>query len=68
VATVRFIRLVFVGPKQLFLVASVDLVGDAAESRIAETLRDLENRLQAEPTIVDAVLTIAEPDALDRLA
>lgn len=68
VASVRFIRLVFVGPKQLFLVASVDLVGDAAESRIANTLRDLENRLQAEPTIVDAVLTIAEPDALDRLA
>ncbi|TRW85575.1 cation diffusion facilitator family transporter [Mycolicibacterium sp. 018/SC-01/001] len=67
VASVRFIRLVFVGPKQLFLVASVDLVGDAAESRIAATLRDLENRLQAEPTIVDAVLTIAEPDELDSL-
>lgn len=67
VASVRFIRLVFVGPKQLFLVASVDLVGDAVESRIADTLRDLENRLQAEPNIVDAVLTIAEPDALDRL-
>ena len=68
VASVRFIRLVFVGPKQLFLVASIDLVGDAVESRIADTLRDLENRLQAEPNIVDAVLTIAEPDALDRLA
>ena len=35
VASVRFIRLVFVGPKQLFLVASVDLVGDAVESRVA---------------------------------
>ncbi|MHA0289074.1 cation diffusion facilitator family transporter [Mycobacterium sp. C3-094] len=68
VASVRFLRLMFVGPKQLFLVASVDIEGDAAESRIAETLRDLENRLQAEPTIVDAVLTIAEPDELDRLA
>ena len=39
VATVRFIRLVFVGPKQLFLVASVDLVGDAVESEVATTLR-----------------------------
>jgi cation diffusion facilitator family transporter len=67
VASVRFIRLVFVGPKQLFLVASVDLVGDAVESRIADTLRNLENKLQAEPYIVDAVLTIAEPDALDYL-
>jgi cation diffusion facilitator family transporter len=66
VASVRFVRLVFVGPKQLFLVASVDLVGDAAESRVATTLRDLETKLQAEPYIVDAVLTIAEPDDLDR--
>jgi cation diffusion facilitator family transporter len=66
VASVRFVRLVFVGPKQLFLVASVDLVGDAAESRVATTLRDLETKLQAEPYIVDAVLTIAEPDELDR--
>lgn len=66
VATVRFIRLVFVGPKQLFLVASVDLVGDAVESRVAHTLRRLEAELQAERYIVDAVLTIAEPDELDR--
>ncbi len=66
VASVRFIRLVFVGPKQLFLVASVDLVGDAVESSVANTLRRLENRLQDEPYIVDAVLTIAEPDELDR--
>jgi cation diffusion facilitator family transporter len=66
VASVRFVRLVFVGPKQLFLVASVDLVGDAVESRVATTLRNLENQLQSEPYIVDAVLTIAEPDELDR--
>ncbi|MDT5005473.1 MAG: hypothetical protein QOJ24_2649 [Mycobacterium sp.] len=66
VASVRFIRLVFVGPKQLFLVASVDLVGDAVETEIAKTLRQLENQLQDEPYIVDAVLTIAEPDELDR--
>ena len=66
VAAVRFIRMVFVGPKQLFLVASVDLEGDAAESQVASTLRRLENELQADPYIVDAVLTIAEPDELDR--
>jgi cation diffusion facilitator family transporter len=66
VASVRFIRLVFVGPKQLFLVASVDLVGDAVETQIAKTLRQLENQLQDDPYIVDAVLTIAEPDELDR--
>jgi len=66
VTAVRFIRLVFVGPKQLFLVASVDLEGDAAESQIARTLRKLETELQADDYIVDAVLTIAEPDELDR--
>jgi cation diffusion facilitator family transporter len=66
VASVRFIRLVFVGPKQMFLVASVDLVGDAVESQVARTLRQLETQLQDEPYIIDAVLTIAEPDELDR--
>ena len=66
VASVRFIRLVFVGPKQLFLVASVDLVGDAVESQVASTLRRLESQLQDESYIVDVVLTIAEPDELDR--
>jgi len=68
VAAVRFLRLVFVGPKQLFLVASVDLAGDQVESRIAPTLRRLEEQLQADPYIVDAVLTIAEPDDLDQRA
>jgi cation diffusion facilitator family transporter len=66
VTSVRFIRLVFVGPKQLFLVASVDLTGDAAESQVANTLRRLETELQSDAYIVDAVLTIAEPDELDR--
>src|SRR6201991_1864229 len=32
VASVRYLRLEFVGPKQLFLIASVALVGDEAES------------------------------------
>ena len=62
VAAVRFVRLEFVGPKQLFLVASVDLVGDQPESHIGHTLRRLERELEANPHIADAVLTIAEPD------
>ncbi len=66
VAAVRFVRLVFVGPKQLFMVASVDLAGDAVESRVAATLRRLETQLQSDPYIVDAVLTIAEPDELEQ--
>jgi cation diffusion facilitator family transporter len=66
VVSVRFLRLVFVGPKQLFLVASVDLQGDAVESSVAHTLRQLEAQLQGDPYIVDAVLTIAEPDELEQ--
>jgi cation diffusion facilitator family transporter len=65
VESVRFIRLEFVGPRQLFVVASVDLVGDQIESHIAHTLRKLERRLEANPNIVDAVLTVAEPADLD---
>jgi divalent metal cation (Fe/Co/Zn/Cd) transporter len=62
VADVKLVRLVIVGPKRLFLVASVDLVGDQAESSVAHTLRRLERELEADPPIADAVLTIAEPD------
>ena len=62
VAEVRFIRLVFVGPKRLFVVASVDLLGDDAESRVARTLRRLERELERDPHIADAVLTIADPE------
>ena len=65
VADVRFVRLVYVGPKRLFLVASVDLVGDQVESRVAHTLRRLERDLKADPHFADAVLTIAEPDEED---
>jgi divalent metal cation (Fe/Co/Zn/Cd) transporter len=62
VATVRYLRLEFVGPKQLFLVASVDLTGDDVESSVARRLRRLERELEANPYVVDAVLTVSEPD------
>jgi cation diffusion facilitator family transporter len=62
VAAVRFVRLVYVGPRQLFLVASVDLVGDHSESHVAKKLRQLERELESSPRIADAVLTIADPD------
>ncbi len=63
VASVRFLRPEFIGPKQIFVIASVDLVGDAVESSIARTLRDLEHRFEDEvPYIVEAVLTVSEPD------
>jgi cation diffusion facilitator family transporter len=63
VAAVRYLRLEFIGPKQLFLVASVDLTGDDAESSVARRLRRLERELETDPYVVDAVLTVSEPDA-----
>ncbi len=62
VASVRYLRLEFIGPKQLFLVASVDLTGDDAESSVARRLRRLERELETDPYVVDALLTVSEPD------
>jgi hypothetical protein len=63
---VRYLRLEFIGPKQLFLVASVDLTGDEAESSVARRLRRLERELETDSYVVDAVLTVSEPDDGDR--
>ena len=61
VAKVRFMRLEYIGPKRLFLVASVDLVGDDAESHVAQRLRRLEREMENNPYVADAVLTVSEP-------
>jgi cation diffusion facilitator family transporter len=68
VAAVRFLRLVFVGPKQLFVVAGVDLTGDEAESSVARRLRRLERELETDPYVVVAVLTVSEADDTGDLA
>jgi cation diffusion facilitator family transporter len=65
VAAVRYLRLEFIGPKQLFVVASVDLTGDDVESSVARRLRRLEHEVETFPFVVDAVLTVSEPDEAD---
>ena len=62
IAKVAYLRLEFVGPRQLLLVASIDLTGERPESHVAYTLRDLEHRIEQDPNLVDAVLTLATPD------
>jgi cation diffusion facilitator family transporter len=59
---VAYMRLEFVGPHQLLLVAAVDLHGEHPESQVAYTLRDLEHRVEKDPNVVEAVLTLATPD------
>ncbi|QCQ92605.1 cation diffusion facilitator family transporter [Rhodococcus sp. SGAir0479] len=57
---VTYLRLEFLGPHQVYLVASVDLVGDYAESRVAHTLRDLEDRITGQtPAVRKTVLTLS---------
>lgn len=62
VEAVRFVRLEYVGPKQVSLVAGVDLIGDLVESRIAPTLRRLEGELERSRHIADTVLTVSGPE------
>jgi cation diffusion facilitator family transporter len=62
IARVAYLRLEFVGPRQVLLVASVDLAGDLPESALAYALRDVERRLEETSYILDAVLTLATPD------
>ena len=57
-----YLRLEFVGPRQVLLVANVDLVGELPETKVAYMLRDLEERLERDHQIADAVLTLATPD------
>ena len=48
-----------VGPGKVFLVARVDLVGDAPEHEIGERLLRLEQELERRPAVARAVLTPA---------
>ncbi|MBJ8347712.1 cation diffusion facilitator family transporter [Antrihabitans sp. YC2-6] len=59
VERVTFLRMEFLGPRQVYLVASVDLVGDFAESHIAYTLRDLAARLEEQDYVVKAILSLS---------
>ncbi len=62
VARVTYLRLEYVGPRQVLMVARVDLAGEQPESKVAYMLRDLERRLKQDPNVTEAVLTLATPD------
>jgi len=62
VERVTYLRLEFVGPRQLYVVADVDLSGDDAEPHLAVRLRDLEARVSSSPAVVDTTLSLSAPD------
>src|SRR6478735_4058926 len=59
---VTLLRLEFVGPQQLYVVADVDLTGDDTEPALAVRLRDLEARVSSSPAVVATTLGLSAPD------
>ena len=57
-----YLHLEFVGPSRYYLVAAVDVVGESNETKVAYLLRKVENELEAEDVIEEAVLTLSTPE------
>ena len=59
---VTYLHLEFIGPERLYLVAAVDLVGNAPEDDIALTLRRIERQLEEEEYLIEVVMTLSASD------
>jgi cation diffusion facilitator family transporter len=59
---VTALRLEFVGPRQVYVVADVDLTGDDNEQHLALRLRALEAEIRRSPAVVDCTLSLSAPD------
>ena len=63
VQRVTYLHLEYVGADSLYVVAAVDLEGDDRESDVAAALAGVEDRLEENPYIAKAVLTLSRPGA-----
>lgn len=59
---VTYLHIEYVGPNRLFLVAEVDLAGDAREHDVARRLRDVERRIETHDAIETVVLSLSVDD------
>ncbi|HEY5858202.1 MAG TPA: cation diffusion facilitator family transporter [Aldersonia sp.] len=62
VERVTYLRIEYLGPRRVSLVASVDLVGDLPEHDVAATLHALRARLEANPAVLRALIGLATAD------
>lgn len=63
VEKVTYLHLEYVGPGRVFLVAAVDLVGDDRESDVADDLYAIEQQLETDEHVAEAVLTLSRRGA-----
>jgi cation diffusion facilitator family transporter len=59
---VTYLRLEIVGPRMVYVIGDVDLVGDETESHVAVRLRAVEARISDSPAVAGAVLSLSAPD------
>jgi len=63
VASVSYLHLEYVGPSRVFLVAAVDLVGDAPEHEAAGRLAAVGRAAEQNDHVVEAIITLSQPGA-----
>ena len=59
---ITYLHVEYVGSSKLFVVAAVDLTGDDSEPDLAVRLRSLEDEIERDPLIEDAIFTLSLPD------
>ena len=59
---VTYLHIEYVGPNRLFIVAEIDLAGDAREHDVARRLRELEQRVEEHEAVETAVLSLSVDD------
>lgn len=59
---VTYLHIEYVGPNRLFIVAEVDLPGDAREHDVARSLRAIERQIEANAVVETVVLSLSVDD------